>query len=91
MCTFVYRSHDVNIGHQFYRTLKATRDSLGLQFRFEIIFDDGTHLLSISNHFARRIPQKSHGSHVTCYKDLEGIPCIVVLTGPARANLTFPR
>ncbi len=81
------------IGHQFYLSLKEVRNSLGYQFRFEVLFDDGSHLLSVSDHFARRISQRGCGQndHVTSYRDLEGIPCVVVLAGEARAGLAFPK
>ncbi len=91
-CVFC-RCHDVTIGRQFYLSLKGVRNSLGYQFRFEVIFDDGSHLLSVSDHFARRIPQSGCGQdgHMTCYRELEGIPCVLVLAGEARAGLAFPR
>lgn len=159
----VCRSHDVKIGKQFYQKLKALRDALGLQFRFEVIFDDGSHLLSVSEHFMKRLTKwgatsrtrtaaasssgagspteqplegrgggegdeeratpsyrrnrlRSDGSSRSCrstgsgagssslgvggdggggslhsYKQLEHLPCVVVLAGSSRAGLSFPR
>lgn len=171
---FVRRSHDVKIGKQFYSRLKALRDALGLQFRFEVIFDDGSHLLTVADHFMERLtkwgatctthpshtttttsaatsttttgcgsssasavsaanttPAAQHhhshthmqaaggggcgastgggggvnqnggllegcgdaggGSHIHSYKELEHLPCVVVLAGSLRAGLSFPR
>lgn len=162
---YINRSHDVKVGKQFYHKLKALRDALGLQFRFEVIFDDGSHLLNVSEHFMKRLtkwgatptatkprtttaagsgtgspteqsqeregeregdrsergaPRKSRirsdGSAKSCkssgsgagsclgqafggdggtglhsYKQLEHLPCVVVLAGSSRAGLSFPR
>ena len=172
------RSHDAKVGKQFYQQLKALRDALGLQFRFEVIFDDGSHLLSISKHFMKRLSKwgatpvaartktaaaatsgagspteqalegkgereregegeggrgrergtpsyrrsrlRSDGSAKSCrstgsgcssslgqtavggdggiangslhsYKQLDHLPCVVVLAGSSRAGLSFPR
>ena len=161
----IYRSHDVKVGKQFYQKLKALRDALGLQFRFEVIFDDGSHLLSVSEHFMKRLAKwgatptaktktaatsgagspteqllegreegegdrdrerdaPSHrrsrlqsdgsarsnrstgsgagsssldqtvggdGGGLHSYKQLEHLPCVVVLAGSLRAGLSFPR
>ena len=85
----------MSIGRQLYSKLKATRDTLGLQFRFEVIFDDGSHLLSLSEHFAKRISKlrgcDMDARHVTSYRELENLPCIVVLAGSLRAGLSFPK
>ena len=137
---------------------------MGLQFRFEVIFDDGSHLLSISEHFMKRLTKwgaatstthtttptittktktaavsgaaspteqamegegergvpmsrsrlrsdgsvkssRSSGSQgstgrtvggdggggLHSYKQLEHLPCVVVLAGSLRAGLSFPR
>ena len=52
---FFRMSHEVKIGKQFYSKLKAVKDALGLQFRFEVIFDDGSHLLTVADHFMERL------------------------------------
>ena len=159
---FFCRSHDIKVGKQFYHKLKALRDALGLQFRFEVIFDDGSHLLSIGEHFMKRLtkwgatpttkakitagisgagspteqpwekageregdrergaPRRSRirsdgsvkssrssgsgassclgqtiggdgGTGLHSYKQLEHLPCVVVLAGSSRAGLSFPR
>jgi len=91
------------------------RDALGLSYRFEVIYDDGSSYLKISEHFSRRLAQwksgrQLNGVHVkpggsveggaeskggrcmvTSYKELENLPCLVVLTGDCRAGLSFPR
>ena len=49
------RSHDSHMGQQFFSKLKATRDALGLQFRFEMVLDSGREGLTLSPHFHRRV------------------------------------
>ena len=86
------------MGAQFYRNLKSARNSLGLQFRFEVLFDDGSHFITPSSHFLARTVRKGRGcsygnehrDHVMSYQELEGVPCVVVLAGRERANLSFP-
>lgn len=99
------RSHDKALGKQFYQKLKAVRDSLGLGHRFEILFDDGSQYLRVADHFYRRLRQwkgKQHvngttvggageGHVVMSYKELENLPCLVVLAGELRSGLSFPR
>ena len=89
----------------FYQKLKAVRDSLGLCHRFEILFDDGSQYLRVSNHFYQRLSQwkgKQHvngmtvggakeGHLIMSYKELENLPCLVVLAGELRSGLSFPR
>lgn len=93
------------IGREFYRKFKMIRDSLGLCYRFEILYDDGSQFLTISDHFYRRLDKwkgsyhlnglrhDNHGnSHViTSYKELENLPCLVILAGTCRTGLSFPR
>ena len=108
----LHRSHDKAIGRQFYQKLKGVRDSLGLSYRFEIIYDDGSQFVSISRHFYRRLcqwkgkrrqnhcvngmSQNQHGESsdrhvIMSYKELENLPCLVILAGECRAGLSFPR
>ena len=53
------RSHDSHMGQQFFSKLKAARDALGLQFRFEMILDSGNESLTLSPHFLRRVRNKT--------------------------------
>lgn len=96
------RSHDVAIGREFYRKLRAVRDALGLRCRFEVLHDDGTHRLAVSEHFMRRIARRHRGgchgdassgkpATLSSYRELEHLPCVVVLSGGLRAGLSFPR
>ena len=106
----VLRVHDKAVGKEFYQKLRAVRDSLGLTYRFEMLFDDGSDFLTVSDHFHKRLEQwkgksqqqrmngvsagagGSGTSHVIMsYKELENLPCLVVLAGETRANLSFPR
>ena len=101
MLVLPFRSHDMLVGRKFYQKLRAVRDALGLKYRFEIIFDDGSQVPTISEHFSKRHSQwvsgrgGCHGNqssgHVTSYKQLENLPCVLVLVGLNRAGLTFPR
>ena len=103
------RIHDKPIAKEFYQKLRTVRDMLGLSYRFEMLYDDGSQYLSVSNHFYRRLSlwggkkqrvngmtkveaQQEGGSHnVMSYKELENLPCLVVLAGEMRASLSFPR
>ncbi len=105
-----YRAHDPAIGKVFYQKIRQIRDALGLSYRFEVIYDDGSTFLKISDHFSRRLAQWKSGRHlngvsrarfggggrklgcqVISYKELENLPCLVVLAGEHRAGLSFPR
>ncbi len=71
------------------------RDSLGLKYSFEILFDDGKQPITVAEHFEKRLAQwsccgKGSGA-LRSYRDLEHLPCVVVLVGGVRAGLSFPR
>ena len=108
------RAHDKAIGKLFYQKIRQIRDALGLSYRFEVLYDDGSTFLRISEHFSRRLAQWKSGRHlngvntkprggagggrkggggciVMSYKELENLPCLVVLAGECRAGLSFPR
>ena len=88
----VLRCHDTTLARECYQKLKAVRDCLGLEYRFEMIFDDGQRKLTVSDHFRKRLSQhKCQSEHGLCYKDLHNLPCLVVLAGTGRASLSFPR
>lgn len=84
---------------QFYHKLRAVRDALGLKYRFEMILDDGSKRLALSEHFTKRVAKwRGSGYHGNLspgygmsYRDLENLPCLVVLAGQSRAGLGFPR
>ncbi|XP_060099896.1 GREB1-like protein [Heteronotia binoei] len=75
--------------------LQEARDKLGLQYRFEIILGNPASELTVAKHFVRRLKawrgndQEDWFPHT--YQDLEGLPCIVVLTGKDPLGETFPR
>lgn len=102
----LYRIHDKVIAKEFYQKLRSVRDALGLSYRFEMMFDDGSQYLTVSNHFHKRLDHwkgktqgvngmsatGDEGSHVIMsYKELDNLPCLVVLAGESRASLSFPR
>ncbi|XP_043835563.1 GREB1-like protein [Dromiciops gliroides] len=75
--------------------LQEVRDKLGLQYRFEIILGNPASELTVASHFVARL--KSWRGHEQeewiprTYQDLEGLPCIVILTGKDPLGETFPR
>nr|XP_035935132.1 GREB1-like protein isoform X1 [Halichoerus grypus]XP_035935133.1 GREB1-like protein isoform X1 [Halichoerus grypus]XP_035935134.1 GREB1-like protein isoform X1 [Halichoerus grypus]XP_035935135.1 GREB1-like protein isoform X1 [Halichoerus grypus] len=75
--------------------LQEVRDKLGLQYRFEIILGNPASELSVATHFVARL-KTWRGSELEewtprTYQDLEGLPCIVILTGKDPLGETFPR
>ena len=89
----------MGVAKQFYHKLRAVRDALGLKYRFEMILDDGSKHLALSEHFTKRVSKwrgsSYHGDlppgRVMSYRELENLPCLVVLAGRSRAGLGFPR
>ncbi|XP_054840525.1 GREB1-like protein isoform X2 [Eublepharis macularius] len=75
--------------------LQEARDKLGLQYRFEIILGNPASELIVAKHFVKRLKawrgndREDWFPHT--YQDLEGLPCIVVLTGKDPLGETFPR
>ncbi|XP_055092500.2 GREB1-like protein isoform X4 [Symphalangus syndactylus] len=75
--------------------LQEVRDKLGLQYRFEIILGNPTTELSVATHFVARL-KSWRGNEPEewiprTYQDLDGLPCIVILTGKDPLGETFPR
>ncbi|XP_057360065.1 GREB1-like protein isoform X6 [Manis pentadactyla] len=75
--------------------LQEVRNKLGLQYRFEIILGNPASELSVATHFVARL-KTWRGSEPEewiprTYQDLEGLPCIVILTGKDPLGETFPR
>ncbi|XP_021090793.1 GREB1-like protein isoform X1 [Mesocricetus auratus] len=74
--------------------LQEVRDKLGLQYRFEIILGNPASELHVATHFVARlkvwrgIDQEEWIPRT--YQDLEGLPCIVILTGKDPLGETFP-
>ena len=90
------RCHDVAIGKAFYWKIKAVRDALGLQYRFEVLLDNGKSLPCLSEYFAKRVKSQHIGREsndmcVSNYEELEDIPCIVVMVGRRRSRPHLPR
>ncbi|XP_058533076.1 GREB1-like protein isoform X2 [Ochotona princeps] len=75
--------------------LQEVRDKLGLQYRFEIILGNPASELSVAAHFVTRLKtwrgNESEEWVPRTYQDLEGLPCIVILTGKDPLGETFPR
>ncbi|XP_070076851.1 GREB1-like protein isoform X3 [Equus caballus] len=75
--------------------LQEVRDKLGLQYRFEIILGNPASELSVATHFVARL-KTWRGNEPEewiprTYQDLEGLPCIVILTGKDPLGESFPR
>ncbi|XP_026526056.1 GREB1-like protein [Notechis scutatus] len=75
--------------------LQEARDKLGLQYRFEIILGNPASELMVAKHFVKRLKawrgNEDDDWFPHTYQDLEGLPCIVVLTGKDPLGETFPR
>nr|XP_058895937.1 GREB1-like protein isoform X6 [Kogia breviceps] len=75
--------------------LQEVRDRLGLQYRFEIILGNPASELSVAAHFVARLKtwrgNEAEEWTPRTYQDLEGLPCIVILTGKDPLGETFPR
>eukprot|EP00073_Rattus_norvegicus_P054234 XP_017456641.1 PREDICTED: GREB1-like protein isoform X1 [Rattus norvegicus] len=75
--------------------LQEVRDKLGLQYRFEIILGSPTSELTVATHFVTRLKTWRGNDQEEwiprTYQDLEGLPCIVILTGKDPLGETFPR
>ncbi|XP_075388809.1 GREB1-like protein isoform X2 [Tenrec ecaudatus] len=75
--------------------LQEARDKLGLQYRFEIILGNPVSELSVAAHFVARLKTWRGNEQEEwvprTYQDLEGLPCIVILTGKDPLGETFPR
>ncbi|XP_069777805.1 GREB1-like protein isoform X2 [Narcine bancroftii] len=75
--------------------LQDVRDKLGLQYRFEVILGNPAGELSVAKHFISRMKgwrgcEQDEWTPLT-YLDLEGLPCIVILTGKDPLGESFPR
>uniref|UniRef100_A0A2K5PMR7 GREB1 like retinoic acid receptor coactivator n=1 Tax=Cebus imitator TaxID=2715852 RepID=A0A2K5PMR7_CEBIM len=75
--------------------LQEVRDKLGLQYRFEIILGNPASELSVATHFVARL-KTWRGNEPEewiprTYQDLDGLPCIVILTGKDPLGESFPR
>ncbi|XP_057555854.1 GREB1-like protein isoform X3 [Hippopotamus amphibius kiboko] len=75
--------------------LQEVRDKLGLQYRFDIILGNPASELSVAAHFVARLKtwrgNEAEEWTPRTYQDLEGLPCIVILTGKDPLGETFPR
>uniref|UniRef100_A0A8C8HUV4 GREB1-like protein n=1 Tax=Oncorhynchus tshawytscha TaxID=74940 RepID=A0A8C8HUV4_ONCTS len=75
--------------------LEDVRDKLGLQFCFAILLGNPAAELSLPLHFANRLRAwqgcENEDWIPQTYEDLEGLPCVVILTGKDPLGETFPR
>uniref|UniRef100_A0A8C4VT63 GREB1 like retinoic acid receptor coactivator n=1 Tax=Gopherus evgoodei TaxID=1825980 RepID=A0A8C4VT63_9SAUR len=75
--------------------LQEVRDKLGLQYRFEILLGNPASEFTVAKHFVTRLKawrgNEQEDWVPRTYQDLEGLPCIVILTGKDTLGETFPR
>uniref|UniRef100_A0A8C1JM53 GREB1-like protein n=1 Tax=Cyprinus carpio TaxID=7962 RepID=A0A8C1JM53_CYPCA len=75
--------------------LEEARDKLGLQYRFAVLLGSPAAEISLPVHFCARLRAwrgcKDEEWVPHSYEDLEGLPCIVILTGKDPLGETFPR
>ncbi|CAM4594670.1 unnamed protein product [Leuciscus chuanchicus] len=75
--------------------LEEARDKLGLQYRFAVLLGSPAAEISLPVHFCARLRAwrgcKNEEWVPQTYEDLEGLPCIVILTGKDPLGETFPR
>ena len=57
------------MGQQFFSRLKAARNALSLQCRFEINLDTGREGLNLSPHFLRRFRKAGTNKESGCYRN----------------------
>lgn len=92
----IVRYHCRNIAKDFYSKLKAVRNILGLQYRFEICFDNGHSQLMLSDHFLRRVNMNNNVSNMNnnfglSYENLYNLPCLIVLSGKLLPSVRMPK
>ncbi|XP_075682477.1 GREB1-like protein [Rhinoderma darwinii] len=75
--------------------LQEVRDKLGLQYRFEVLLGNPASELCVAKHFVTRLKVWRRCDHEDwvprTFKDLEGLPCILFLTGKDPLGETLPR
>uniref|UniRef100_A0A8C7Y7H4 GREB1 like retinoic acid receptor coactivator n=1 Tax=Oryzias sinensis TaxID=183150 RepID=A0A8C7Y7H4_9TELE len=75
--------------------LEDVRDKLGLQLCFAVLLGSPASELSLSRNFVSRLKAwrgcENEDWVPHTYEDLEGLPCIVILTGKDPLGETFPR
>uniref|UniRef100_H2MTI9 GREB1 like retinoic acid receptor coactivator n=1 Tax=Oryzias latipes TaxID=8090 RepID=H2MTI9_ORYLA len=75
--------------------LEDVRDKLGLQLCFAVLLGSPASELSLSRNFISRLKAwrgcENEDWVPHTYEDLEGLPCIVILTGKDPLGETFPR
>uniref|UniRef100_A0A3B3RUG4 GREB1 like retinoic acid receptor coactivator n=1 Tax=Paramormyrops kingsleyae TaxID=1676925 RepID=A0A3B3RUG4_9TELE len=75
--------------------LEEARDRLGLRLRFAVVLGRPSAEISLPPHFLARLRawrgRESDDWVPHTYQDLEGLPCIVILTGKDPLGESFPR
>ncbi|XP_071964717.1 GREB1-like protein [Antedon mediterranea] len=74
--------------------LRTVRDKMGLQYRLDILLCSGDQEIILDNYFLKRLQaRKGAGSSwkPQTYSDLEGLPCIMVVSGKHTCGEKYPR
>lgn len=92
----ILRSHSEGLAKDIYCKIKAVRNLLGLEYRFDVLLDNGDNTLNLSDHFLKRLKIWGFGCHSNhrvglSYEDLQTLPCLVVMTGRVLVNVRMPR
>lgn len=89
------RCNDNSVASEIYSKLKSVRNLLGLQYRFEIILDNGESILKVADHFLKRLIAwrscaMNHDLGLS-YENLNNLPCLVIMSGRTGSDVRLPR
>jgi len=93
------RVPNLEIAKYCYNVIKDTRNKLGFQFRFDVIYDNGHTAITVEDHFLQRMRtwraldgmSNVDKWYPGCLEELIDLPCFVIYAGRDRAGQTFPR
>eukprot|EP00795_Rhopilema_esculentum_P007430 gene7430-13192_t len=93
------RVPNTDVAKYCYNLIKQTRDKVGFQYRFDVIYDDGQSNFELDHHFLERMRawRRLSGQNNAdswfpgCLEELLDLPCFVIYAGKDRAGQTFPR
>ena len=89
------RCNDNSVATEIFSKLKSVRNLLGLQYRFEIILDDGESVLKVSDHFLKRLMAwrscNINNDLGLSYESLNNLPCLVIMSSRIGSDVRLPR
>ncbi|XP_033120964.1 GREB1-like protein [Anneissia japonica] len=74
--------------------LRTVRDKMGLQFRLDILLCSGDQEVILDNYFLKHLQAVRGGGSSwkpQTYSDLDGLPCIMVVSGKHTSGEKYPR